>query len=176
MQFYGSVPGNPLVSFDHCYGESKPTVIQTFEPNVPFTLEHCLMNLDDEAGTYRLDFSSSENWDYSYFTQANEPGAEIISLVGNQVTLMMSCAFWQYLHLLWLSMIIPVRYSKSLQHQLLALILILKATAWFLVLVIILKKAILITNCIYPSSYRSESFNPLERRTPHRENSVGWFF
>jgi len=87
IRFHGDVPGNPLVAFDVCYGVSKPTIMQGITPTVPFTHEHCLMNLDTTTRTYTLEWSSSENWNYTFYTQTNEAGSVPMPLVGNQVTL-----------------------------------------------------------------------------------------
>ncbi len=87
IRFHGDVPGNPLVAFDVCYGVSEPTIMQGITPTVPFTHEHCLMNLDTTTRTYTLEWSSSENWNYAFYTQANEAGSVPVPLVGDQVTL-----------------------------------------------------------------------------------------
>jgi uncharacterized repeat protein (TIGR01451 family) len=81
------VPGGPLVEFDHCYGVSKPTIAQGITPTVPFTHEHCLINLDEIEHTYTLEWTSSENWNYTFYTRANEDGSVPALLVGNQINL-----------------------------------------------------------------------------------------
>ena len=87
IKFWGEVSGNPLATFDQCHEASKPTIMQGITPTVPFTHEHCLMNLDALTHTYTLGWSSSENWNYTFYTQTNEVGSVPVPLMGNQVTL-----------------------------------------------------------------------------------------
>jgi hypothetical protein len=75
---------NALVLFDRC---GAPTLMTAITPTVAFTHTHCLSNHDLVARTFDLQFSSSRNWNYTYFTQRTEPGYPLQALAGNQVTL-----------------------------------------------------------------------------------------
>jgi len=79
--------GDPSVTFDLCGQPSVPTALWDIRPTEPITHEHCLENDDSLAHTFNLDFSSSQNWNYQYYTQANRVGADPVPLVENQVSL-----------------------------------------------------------------------------------------
>jgi hypothetical protein len=83
----GPSAGDPAVTFDLCGPPSTPTVLWDIRPTEAITHEHCLENDDSLAHTFTLDFSSSQNWNYQYYTQANQVGANPVPLVGNQVNL-----------------------------------------------------------------------------------------
>lgn len=87
IEFWPGIPGNPPVAFDSCFGVSQPTAMLTISPTVPFTHEHCLINLDAVTHTYTLAWSSSEQWDYTFYTQRNEWGAVAVPFAADQVTL-----------------------------------------------------------------------------------------
>ncbi len=77
------VTGNPLALFGQC-GSNTLTLPMT--PTVPFTHTHCLTNFDTLTRTFNLQFASSQNWPYIYYTQKTNPGAQPVLLAGNQVT------------------------------------------------------------------------------------------
>jgi hypothetical protein len=69
----------PLVSFGgHCGYESE-ALFSTFgtimSPTVPFTHVHCLENWDSVARTFTVTSSSSQGWDYTYYSQTTDAGA-----------------------------------------------------------------------------------------------------
>jgi hypothetical protein len=79
--------GNPKLFFDECYGASQPTITTVYTPTVPITIEHCLMNLDDQQHTATFEISSSQNWDYTFYTQANTLTSEPVPWEGEPITL-----------------------------------------------------------------------------------------
>lgn len=83
----GPSGGDPAVTFDMCGPPSNPSMLWFIRPTEPITHEHCLENDDSLAHTFDLDFSSSQNWNYQYYTQTNQVGSDPVPLVGNQVDL-----------------------------------------------------------------------------------------
>lgn len=73
---------NPLVAFGpHCgiFQDSlAPTIGQYISPTVPFTHVHCLENWDSTARTFTIQTSSSQGWNYTYYSRATSAGAPLI--------------------------------------------------------------------------------------------------
>jgi hypothetical protein len=76
--------GNPLAKFDLC-GTANTSFI-ALVPGATVTHTHCLSNLDSIAHTFNLTATSSRNWNYTLYSQALTPGAPLVPIVGNQIT------------------------------------------------------------------------------------------
>jgi len=78
--------GNPLVAFGPRCGALS--TVQTITPTVPFTHTHWLESYDTVGRTFTITASSSQNWDYMYYTKRPNQ-SELVPVAGVPFTVTM---------------------------------------------------------------------------------------